>query len=337
MTKLGFWSVLACCLALSACGERGGEEADLGAAESLLGTGKGIDHVVVAVRDLDASQNFFVDSLGFSRAPRGEIPGLENTEFWLSDTTYIELVTVTDPEQAAQIMPQLPPFLEEHEGAMYLGLDVASAERTAEYLTARGFQIMGPLGGSVILAGMDEPPPDVWHYVVFREPVVPANAIFFIEYDDSVLNWMAQEHPDLAPTHYWSHPNGALGIQAVWMAVNDLEMATAAYESLGFTRGATPDRYFFGDTVRDIKTGHGEILLMAPGDDETFVARFLQRRGEGVMGVSVRVADLAKLREVVSPPVWRKFLPYDGLHGDAVLVQPPVAHGLWIELFEQPS
>ncbi|MGD2152651.1 MAG: VOC family protein [Gemmatimonadales bacterium] len=337
MNKLGVSTVVAGCLALSGCGEGGGGRVELGTrGAELLGAGHGLDHVVIAVRDLEASRNFFVDSLGFARAPRAQFPGVANTELWFSDTTYLELITVTDREQAMGFMPQLPEFLDRHErGAMYLGLDVASAAHAAGYLRERGFEMMGPLPGSAALEGLAEPVPDMWHYVMFTQPVVPANALFFIEYDRAVLDVLAQRHPELAPQRYMSHPNTALGIRAVWIAVNDLSAAATAFESVGLPAGPVLERNFFTDRVRKIETGHGDILLLEPTEEDGFTARFMATRGEGIMGVSLRVASLARAREVMAPDIGRRLMPHAGFYGGAFLVQPPLTQGLWIEFFEE--
>jgi catechol 2,3-dioxygenase-like lactoylglutathione lyase family enzyme len=335
MNNPGAATLLACCLALSGCGE--GDRVELGAhGAELLGEGHGIDHVVFAVRDLDAGQNFFVDSLGFTRAPRAQFPGVANTEFWFSDTTYLELITVTDRAQAMSFMPQLPEFLDRHErGAMYLGLDVASAGHAVQYLTELGFEMLGPLAGSAALEGLDEPPPDMWYYVMFGQAAVPANAIFFIEYDRATLDVLAEQHPELAPQRFMSHPNTALGIQAVWMAVHDVAAAAAAYESVGLPAGPVLERNFFTDRVRKIETGHGDILLLEPTEEDGFTARFMETRGEGIMGVSLRVASLARAREVMAPGIAGRLIPYAGFYGGAFLVQPALTRGLWIEFFEE--
>lgn len=335
MSKVLFSALLAPCLALVGCGE--GERDELGAyGADLLGEGRGLDHVVVAVRDLDASQSFFVDSLGFSRARRAQLPGVTNTVFWFSDTTYLELITVTDREQAMGFVPQLPEFLDSHErGAMYLGLDVESASHAVEYLSERGFEMTGPLAGSAALEGLDEPPPDMWQVALFARPAVPADAIFFIEYDRTTLETLAERHPEYAPQQYMSHANTALGIQAVWIAVNDLAAAAAAFESVGLAAGPTLERNFFTDRVRKIETGHGDILLFEPTEEDGFTARFMETRGEGIMGVSLRVGSLARAREVMAPAIARRLLPHAGFYGGAFLIQPPLTRGLWIELFEE--
>jgi catechol 2,3-dioxygenase-like lactoylglutathione lyase family enzyme len=335
MNKVVVAALFAPCLALFGCGEGGRTELAAYGAD-LLGEGHGVDHVVVAVRDLDASQSLFVDSLGFSGAPRAQFPGVSNTEFWFSDTTYLELITVTDREQAMGFMPQLPEFLERHErGAMYLGLDVASATHAVEYLSERGFEVMGPLAGSAAVEGLEEPLPDMWHYVMFMQPAVPGDAIFFIEYDRAGLEVLAQQQPVYAPQQYMSHPNTALGIQAVWMAVNDVDAAAAAFESVGIPAGPVLERNFFSDRARKIETGHGDILLLEPTEDDGFTARFMEARGEGIMGVSLRVASLARAREVMAPAIARRLLPHSGFYGGAFLVQPVLTRGLWIELFEE--
>jgi catechol 2,3-dioxygenase-like lactoylglutathione lyase family enzyme len=335
MNKVVVAALFAPCLALFGCGESGRTE--LGAyGADLLGEGNGVDHVVVAVRDLEASLSFFADSLGFSRAPLARFPGVANTEFWFSDTTYLELITVTDRERAMGFMPQLPEFLDRHErGAMYLGLDVASATHAVEYLSERGFEMMGPLAGSAALEGMDEPPPDMWHYVMFGQPAVPADAIFFIEYDRATLDVLAQQHPVYAPQQYMSHPNTALGIQAVWIAVSDLHAAAASFESVGLPAGTVLERNFFTDRVPKIETGHGDILLFEPTEEDGFTARFMEARGEGIMGVSLQVASLARAREVMAPGIASRLMPHAGFYGGAFLIQPPLTRGLWIELFEE--
>ncbi|UCC82134.1 MAG: VOC family protein [Gemmatimonadota bacterium] len=335
MNKTGAWVLLAPYLAVAGCAEDG--RVELGAyGADLLGDGKGVDHVVVAVRDLEASLSFFADSLGFSRAPLAQFPGVANTELWFSDTTYLELITVTDREQAMGFMPQLPEFLDRHErGAMYLGLDVASATHAVEYLSERGFEMMGPLPGSAAFEGLDEPLPDMWHYVMFLQPAVPANAIFFIEYDRATLDILAQEYPVYAPQQYMSHPNTALGIQAVWMAVNNVDAAAAAFESVGLLAGPVLERNFFTDRARKIETGHGDIVLLEPTEDDGFTARFMEERGEGIMGVSLRVGSLARAREVMAPGIARRLLPHTGFYGGAFLVQPVLTRGLWIEFFEE--
>src|SRR5262249_4081078 len=144
-----------------------------------LGTGRGIDHVGIAVRELATAQQTYQAGLGFTLIPGGKHPGgTENAAVWFSDDTYLELITVYDQEQAAE----LATFLTNHEGALFLGLDVASAEQTATLLRAGGFEISGPQGGTLALDSMQEPPPELWRTVSFTQPVVPGNAIFFIEY-----------------------------------------------------------------------------------------------------------------------------------------------------------
>ncbi len=335
MNKTGAWVLLAPFLALAGCGE--GDRVELGAyGADLLGAGNGVDHVVVAVRDLEAGLSFFADSLGFSRAPLAQFPGVANTELWFSDTTYLELITVTDREQAMGFMPQLPEFLDRHErGAMYLGLDVASATHTIEYLSARGFEMLGPLAGSAALEGLDEPPPEMWQYVMFGQPAVPGNVLFFIEYDRATLDVLAQQHPVYAPQQYMSHPNTTLGIQAVWIAVNNVDAAAAAFASIGLRAGPVLERDFFTDRARKIETGHGDILLLEPTEEDGFTARFMEQRGEGIMGVSLRVGSLARAREVMAPGIARRLLPHSGYYGGAFLVQPVLTRGLWIEFFEE--
>lgn len=327
--------VLAASLAAAGCEGRTGAESLGGAGEAILGSGRGVDHVVVAVRDLATSERFFFDTLCFSAGQRAQFSGLENRVVWFADTTYLELLTVRDREQAINLMPELPGFLDRGEGAIYVGLAVSSADTAAEFLVSRGFQVTGPTGGTVPFEGLEEVPPVMWRYVVFREPVVPANAIFFLEYEQAVLEQLSAEYPDLSPTRFVEHANGALGLEAVWMAVEDSRAATRAYQSVGLPMGRRLDVPSLGAEANEIRAGKGAILLLWPSDEGGAVASFLAEHGEGVMGVSIEVRDLDRALMIVEFHTDLELVPYEGPYGRSILIPGNLARGVWIEFFQR--
>ncbi|UCC49885.1 MAG: VOC family protein [Gemmatimonadota bacterium] len=327
--------VLVASLAAAGCEERTEAESLGRAGEPILGVGRGVDHVVVAVRDLATSERFFFDTLCFTAGQRAQFSGLENRTIWFADTTYLELVTVRDREQAMNLMPELPGFLDRGEGAMYVGLAVSSADTAAEFLASRGFQVTGPTGGTAAVEGLEEVPPVMWRYVVFREPVVAANAIFFIEYEQAVLEQLSAEYPDLSPLRSAEHANGALGLEAVWMAVEDLRAATRAYESVGLPMGRRLDVPSLGAEAHEIRAGKGAILLLQPSDEGGTVASFLAERGEGVMGVSIEVRDLERALMIVEFNTDLELVPYEGPYGQSILIPADLARGVWIEFFQR--
>jgi len=334
MSKAAGILVLTTILALPGCGERpAGESREL-SPEALLGTGRGLDHVMVAVRDLEAAETLFTETLGFRAGHRAQLKGLENLAVWFSDTTYLELLTVRDQELAMELIPSLPAFLERHEGAMGLGLAVSSAQAAADLLAARGFAITGPSEGSVSYAESEEPVV-IGRYVVFREPVVPANDVFFFEYDTTMLADLAALYPERAPMRFTNHPNTALGLEAVWMAVRDLKAAADAYASVELPTVRRLDMPLLGAEAREIQAGLGTILLLQPSDEAGAVASFLAERGEGVMGVSIEVRDLDRVLWMIEFNTDLELVPYDGPFGQSLLIPGELARGIWIEFFKR--
>ncbi len=293
--------------------------------------GRGIDHVGVAVRDLMAARAAFADTLGFLATQSARLPtGLEHVTIWFSDTTYLELLTYYDREKAAEIVD----ILERYEGGIFLGLHVGSAERAAEFLRSRGFDVEGPVSSTASLEGTGKTPVEMWRHVTFRRPAVPANAIFFIAYNQELREEVTRAYPEFNPLNFTSHGNGATGIRSVWMAVRDLAAASAAYEGVGLAGGRQLDVPYLGAVAREIAAGKGEILLLAPARADGQVAGFLQQRGQGVMGVSLEVRELEAARQALADGTGWTFTAYDGVYGPSILVPPELSHGLWIEMVE---
>lgn len=315
---------------LTACRERGADGQGRGVSPILAG-GRGLDHVGVAVRDLPAARMAYADTLGFRATHESRLPtGLQNVTIWFADTTYLELLSYYDREGA----PEIAAILQRFEGGIFAGLAVESAQRTSEVLRSRGLDVAGPVSGFATIDAVGSEPVEMWRHVTFRQPVVPANAIFFIEYNREALGELSRSHPEFSPLNFTDHANGSQGIRAVWMAVADPTAATAAYESVGFAPGDELEVPYLSALGRSIPAGRGELLLLAPARGEGKVAAFLRQRGEGVMGVSLEVGELATTRDVLAARTGFRMATYEGLYGTSVLIPPELTHGLWIEMFQ---
>lgn len=291
---------------------------------SVLGTGRGIDHVVIVVRDLDDAARMYQDVLGFSMIPGGTFPGgIRNTGVRFG-TNYLELITV-DPSQAAanKEASDLAAFPEKREGANWLGLNVSSARQTADFLRARGFDVNEPEGSTYTPEGAKEAQPALWQTVSFKKPLVPSDAIFFIQYG------ARPERP--RP----EHPNTAVGIHSVWMAVKDLAAASKAYESVGLAAGRKQQMPRLGATGQEVAAGQGVILLLEPNDPKGSLASHLARFGEGIVGVSIEVRDVDAARTLLRSSTRQELSPYPSSDGRAILISPMFTHGVWIELFQR--
>ena len=132
-----------------------------------------------------------------------------------------------------------------------------------------------------------------------------------------------------------------LGIDHLGVAVHDLEGATRLYRDvLGFAMGGgetLPER---GLEVRFVDTGNARIELLGATRDDSEISGFLDKRGEGIHHVCVRVDDVdaavAEMRgrgaRIVGDGVQR------GAHGTRVaFVHPKSTPGVLLELVEAPA
>ena len=133
----------------------------------------------------------------------------------------------------------------------------------------------------------------------------------------------------------------AKGLDHVAIAVKDLDAAVALYRDvLGLELAEieeVPEQQ-----VRTAIFGHGmgRIELICPTAQDTGVARFLEKRGEGLHHVCVEVDDLVgamNALEARGAPLIDK-TPKPGAGGARVaFVHPKGMHGVLVELREGPK
>jgi methylmalonyl-CoA epimerase len=129
-------------------------------------------------------------------------------------------------------------------------------------------------------------------------------------------------------------------IDHVAIAVCDLDAAISWYER---AFGATVEHRetIESDGVSEalIKVADSYIQLLTPTRDDSPVARFLEKRGEGLHHVGYRVADCARALEAVKASGGRVIdeAPRPGSRGTTVaFVHPSTSYGTLIELVQEP-
>lgn len=137
------------------------------------------------------------------------------------------------------------------------------------------------------------------------------------------------------------HAGNAKGLEHVAIAVKDLEVAVKYYvEVLGLP---PPELELVPEQqVRTAIFGHGlgRIELICPTDASSSVAKFLEKRGEGLHHVCVEVEDLvgtlARLKAQGAQLIDET--PRPGAGGAKVaFIHPRGAHGVLTELREGPK
>ncbi|HNS52925.1 MAG TPA: methylmalonyl-CoA epimerase [Anaerolineae bacterium] len=129
-------------------------------------------------------------------------------------------------------------------------------------------------------------------------------------------------------------------IDHIGVVVRDVREALEAYEgALGLALQEVrevPDQKV---QVAFLPVGESNIELVQPLTDDTGIARFLEKRGEGIHHICLEVGDieaaLARLRALGVPLIDE--VPRQGAHGRVAFVHPKGMHGVLIELTEHEA
>jgi len=312
-------------------------------AQTLLGQGWGVDHVGVAVRDMAQARRDY-EQLGFKVGKGGHFPeGEFNSIVAFQQNNYFELLSVSESTSTKKGMAaMITDFLKNHEGAVFLGIDVSSAKATADYLTARSFDVHGPFPGGVMKEGETTPPPAQYYNVVVDDAPAAGKKgiilpIFFIEHIS------AERMERRRAAGEMDHPNTAMGVHAVWFAVHDLEGQLRRLRDAGLEAGEAREAKSFSAHGREVKAGQGVLLLLEPSDKNGVLARYLSDHtnwidgwphDEGIIGLSIEVADLGKARQLAESGTGKKLETYKGFYGTSFLLPLEVTHGMWMEMFQ---
>ena len=135
---------------------------------------------------------------------------------------------------------------------------------------------------------------------------------------------------------------GNLGkVDHIAMAVKDTGAALSLYASvLGLPTGATAVHPGEGVKITFLQAGETRIELLESVAEGSAVARFLEKRGEGLHHICLEVDDLAAATDRLASAGFNVLdqTPRRGLHGEKlVFVHPKSAFGVLLELYERET
>jgi len=155
-------------------------------------------------------------------------------------------------------------------------------------------------------------------------PHLPEGSIFFLQYPVS--------DPDTAGKPAASGPaNTATRIRAVWIVVRDLAMAANDIEKLGFRAARSQRSIVLNADIREFSSGDGNIVLVHP-TGAGLAANFAAERSEGVLGMTLEVADSKHALELIKRGTGQSLAMYQGLYGSSFSIDAGAAAGVWIEM-----
>jgi catechol 2,3-dioxygenase-like lactoylglutathione lyase family enzyme len=299
-----------------------------------------LDHVMIMVHDLrGASEDY--RKLGFRVRAGSRFPvGIENSVVPFGvGMPYLELVGIYQP--GGESIRDNEEFLAQGEGAMYVGLAVTSVMAVAKDLRALGVDVPLPDVATNSEEGGPKTPPPLWRNVTIPHGSSPrADPIFFVEYGEGYHASLLARDPKLArkfeEERRKPHPNGAVTVAAVWLAVEQLEAAVARYVDLGFRRA----REFRIDHLQaravELVLGRGSLLVVESVSPNGPVRKLLEQHGFGieVPGVSIEVPSVDRAIASMDREVSARLRASTGRSGHTVMISPDLTHGVWIELAE---
>ena len=269
-----------------------------------------LDHVPIAVRDLDQATDRFAQ-LGFALEPGRLHPNsIVNAFMKFPDGTLLELITASEPSDS--LARWYLDFLKQREGAAFVSFRTETIDAVIRHLESRsiGFEDTGPdsKGFRTVALDVDEP---------FRR-------LFFIQY-------LQRSDQTTAPVH----PNTAVGLRSVWLAVADMAAATAWLENAGWSADAVLSFRPLNGLGQAFPMGLGALVLVAPTNLAGHTAGFVDAWGESIMGVTIEVKDVTLARDAIQRGTGRRFL-INTIPGTArsLLVSPAFTHGVWLELIQ---
>jgi len=286
----------------------------------MSGTGiTGIDHILLAVRDLDAARMGWT-RLGFTLSPRGKHLGRGTGNYcimFLRD--YIELFGVVGTEP---VNPEYTQFLAAREGPMKLAWATDDSAAAVAALSARGLHPDAPhdLGRQLELPEGTVVPR--FKIVALPPEETPALSSFLCE----------QLTPELMRRPEWLvHANGATGLVGVTVIVNDTAPLVDAYERL-----FGPANVHTTDNIVTVRVGPHRILF---AEAEDFVAMYPEIDiDERATAPFIAVLTL----KVIDPEATIDYLtnwqiPYEALPDRRVLVPAEQANGAVLEFIAAPQ
>lgn len=238
---------------------------------------RGIDHVVILVRDLDGAEAQF-RRLGFNLTPRGHHSRLKSYNHcaMLAGGDYLELLTTG--ERGAR--PYYDDFLAEREGVAGIAFRTADARGTHDALAAVGFRPEDPVafGRPVTVDGGTR---EARFVTVAVDPAVPLGArAFFCQHETPELVWQPS---------YLPQPNTARGLGTVTF-VDDRSDLAARY---GLLLGAKAERTAEGARL-DLGAQQLEFLTPAAAAARFAGDPLLRLTPPYIAAIRLAVADLAE-------------------------------------------
>lgn len=244
-----------------------------------------LDHVIIAVRDLDAAAARYEAILGLPVAVRSEHPrGTRNALFLFARGPYLELLAAWDAPEQGSSATTLRRFLDARgEGLFGFALTPRDIDAAVARLRGLGFDITDPVGNSGRNAD--------GRLREWRGAGIPATAgevSFFVEHRG--WDWRAELRPEPRPERAHS---AVTAIHHIAFDVADAGAASAAWdERFGLPQTDAVISERMGARVNIHAAGDATVEFVSATRRDGPVAERIARFGEGLSSLAFTVSGL---------------------------------------------
>ena len=309
----------------------------------LMGAGNGLNKSTFIVNDLKKTRDYYADTLGFDipkadKFKKGSFDGVITTRINFPGMTSIEFLSIEDSLVTNNTPSFISDFLAKHEGIQKYSLSSSSVDTTSIWLTNQGFQM-----DSVQSYRTSTKPAKGWSR---DDGGSQESSVTFGGANSSYLpRFLERVNSDYKKTQkmwktyyaynrsFSKHPNGVIGIAALQIAVDSLEVAREKFQKMGLTE--LKDNTV-KNTARFIVKRQQEIQLKTPISADDEISKFLKERGSGVFSIRFEIKNLDSTYLYLSERLPTTAVSLDSIEGRITVLR-EYAQGVQLEFVKEPK
>ncbi len=310
---------------------------------SLLGIGHGLHGATLMVNDLNRARDFYADTLGFKMAEsnkfeKGFFDGSLVTSINFPDASKLDFLSIED-----SLITDAPPtfiksFLANHEGIQRYYLSSSSVDTTALWLNEKGFKMDSLQGYRTSTEPVKGWTRDDGGLQERSLDFQNTNTTYLPQFIEDATNDYERMHKDWKTYYayyrsYSNHPNGVVGVNAIQVAVKDLDTARKNIENMGLMAS---NHNVSDKTARFKIKGHQELVISTPQSSNDDMSKFIAERESGVYAIRFDVKNIDSTFQYLN-----QRLPAEALLHDTILhtitVPRQFAYGVQIEFVNEPK
>jgi hypothetical protein len=257
-----------------------------------------LDHVTLAVKNINSAKNNYSNQLGFTiKEGRVHKNGLINSFIKFSDGSALELVTTNEPKD--DLADWYKNFINNSEGVAFTALENDQLDLLYDKLTESGF-VINKQSNNSSYSIVNFQPQDFMHH------------FFFINYTHKIYDSLET----------FKHKNGATKLFAVWISIDNIDKAKKQYSLFGFNNFSylsIPSQNLNGMKIELTKS---KIYLL--------FSSFKNK----IMGVTLLTNDILKSQSYFQKSLQINFEIFKDSRGKSIFIPPDYTSNIWIEFLE---